>query len=148
MQPCAPALELGAAPLPLNQRGLGFPRGQHGLSLQVQQSAPAKGISFPPGTAEMKGRRGLLRLLRAAVLKLQVTTRLKPSGELLNGSRRSVDFSGARPWGRTDQPRSLPSPALPTQPDERPRAQRAPAAPALSVTQPPCAEALYPQRPL
>lgn len=73
--------------------------GSAAVSLQVQQRGRGKGISFQCGTLEIKGCRGLLCLLREAVLKLQVTTCLKSSGELLNGSRHSVDFIGARPGG-------------------------------------------------
>lgn len=134
----------GCAPTPKPAR-TGFPSwSAWAESLQVQQRGPAKGISFPPGPPEMKGRRGPLRLLRAAVLKLQVTTRLKPSGEQLNGSRLSVDFSGAWPWGPN-------SPALlPPQPRSPDAARRAAARP-TGTGSPGIkrnAEALYPQRPL
>jgi len=66
-------------------------------SLQVQQKGHAKGISFQHGTLEIKGCRELLHLLREVVLKLRVMTCLKLSGELLNGSHHSTDFSGAWP---------------------------------------------------
>lgn len=69
--------------------------GNAAVSLQVQQRRHGKGISFQRGTLKIKGCRGL----REAVLKLQVTTCLKSSGELLNGSRHSIDFISAWPGG-------------------------------------------------
>lgn len=53
-------------------------------------------------------------LLREAVHKLQVTTLLEPAGELLNGSRDSVDVSDAWPQGRGAPALLPPSSALPS----------------------------------